>query len=179
MRIKLTVHPIGPTACQNTHWKSHKRLCHLFKNATWDMVPITKPPAAADGEWVTEIVSAKQQRDSLGQPPAYNNDPPPNAYGSRPFIVKIQRPLPTDPALDMVAAAAGVPQDLMLMYDQQRTFTVCFDRNAAPEVYDKVLDTIVNDRVCGGMKTFRWAKRIGDWQLSICLSKALDNKPPW
>lgn len=170
------------SACQTAHWKTHKRLCKSFKGAKWETVPFMKHPSIY-GE-VVEYTTFDSRR---GMPPSSarehpspsRGEPPANVHDTRPFIIKIQRPLPLSPEQAAMEAAAGIPSDLMLIYDRQRSFRVCFTRSDAPAVYGKAMHTIVNDPVCGGLKTYRWARRIDDWKLSVCFDISPEPMPGW
>lgn len=79
---------------------------------------------------------------------------PPNIHGQQPFIVKLQVPLLGD---------AGI-----MVYDRQRSFTSFILNERNLDVYPK-LEAEIRKSPFMGQKMYRWAKRVGDWELSVCL----------
>ena len=101
--------------------------------------------------------------------------PPLNTHDSKPFIIKIQRGM-----------NGMVP---MLVYDRKREFQVTISRNGQPSsptttndpsgddsneeyavAYDK-LDSEIQVNGFMGAKIYRFAKRISDWEISVCLDR--------
>ncbi len=87
------------------------------------------------------------------------SEAPPNMHGDKLFLVKIQAGMGTETT--------------MLIYDRNRTFKeVFFFLEDDPETHAAVLAEIRGPRGgYGGLKMYRWAKRTGDRQLSICLDR--------
>lgn len=84
---------------------------------------------------------------------------PPNVHGDKMFLIKLQ--------------ANGSRN--FLIYDRKRTFTIYFVENESPAIFKKFEEEISGPRGqhYGGplYKMYRWAKRVGDWELSVCLDK--------
>ena len=91
------------------------------------------------------------------------NDPiPMNAYGNRPFIIKIQ---------------LSLDQPDLLLYDHRRTIHVHITPDIDKEGFYKTAEAVVNSPMMA--KIYRWAKRTGDFTLSICLDKEPTEKINW
>lgn len=166
-------------ACQKAHWKAHKPLCRSLQGGTWAPFKVTldfesdgqkqgyafhidnrKPISTSDLK--SQVISIKDAA------------PPPNVHGTKPFLVKIQRPL-----------VGGVPgtelssSHSMFVYDRQRSFKLHFYGRENPELYNKTYVMIANESSCNGVKMYRWARRSDDWTLEICLDKVPDEIPKW
>jgi hypothetical protein len=89
--------------------------------------------------------------------------PPSNIHSDRTFMIKLQRPLTSD--------VMG-----MLIYDRTRSFTGHVLRDAGPDVYDAAMRYMP---LGSALKIYRWAKRVGDWELSVCMDREPDEKPQW
>lgn len=114
------------------------------------------------------------RRDDLqsGTPPTTpsNASPPQNVHGDRAFLIKLQH-------------THGLGEGSFLVYDRKRSFTVYFMESKAPDVFRKFKAEIEGPRggnYGGGMyKMYRWAKRVGDWELSVCLDKVPQEEIKW
>ncbi|KAI0696336.1 hypothetical protein BC835DRAFT_1414308 [Cytidiella melzeri] len=149
--------------CQRADWPSHKGMCRSLKDGTWHTIPMTTMmPGTTPG-----MVGTTFNRRDFGQsvPEAKVLDdtiPPQNVHGDKLFLIKMQtnrRP----------------GEGHALIYDRQRSFTTYFRESRAPAVFKKFKEEIEGPRgghFGGGMfKMYRWAKWIGDWELSVCLDK--------
>lgn len=87
-----------------------------------------------------------------------------NIHGTRPFLVKIQRPL-----------SPGGQE--MLIYDRQKSIQAFMLQVDNPDAYSLAMDEMKTGYM--GIKIYRWAKRIGERQLSICFDKAPATDPDW
>ena len=92
--------------------------------------------------------------DNVAPPPPQNN------HGEKTFLVKLQAPI-------------GIPEPVIMLYDRQWSFQeVFFYRDDAPAVYDLCIAEIRGPRGgYEGTKMYRWSKRTGDRQLSLCLDQ--------
>ncbi|TDL26561.1 hypothetical protein BD410DRAFT_525568 [Rickenella mellea] len=84
-------------------------------------------------------------------------EPPPNLRGENVFLVKIQ------------ISGFG-----LLIYDRKKKLEVHVLRNGDPKGYAAVAKVS-----SGKPKIYRWAKRVGDRQLSVCLDVAPQEDVPW
>ena len=97
-------------------------------------------------------------------------DPPPNKHGDRAFLIKIQRLAdPTSPEIP--------PHQLV--YDRIRSLRGYLEPESnVPEwpAFEQQMP-----RAMVGVKMYRWARRTGDWGLSICLDRQPkgQEKVPW
>lgn len=105
-------------------------------------------------------------RFNLVQKNDINPDPerkPRNAHGNKLFLIKLQ-----------------LAPDNMLIYDRQRTFQVYFLKDKNPVIFRKFQREMEGPRGgYYGRKMYRWAKRTGDWELSVCLDKEPQEEIKW
>ena len=91
-----------------------------------------------------------------------DSTPPQNVYGNRLFLVKMQYTI-------------GHGEGTFLIYDRKRTCTVYFLESKAPETFKRFVTEISGPRGghygSGRFKMYRWAKRISEWEFSICLDR--------
>ncbi len=103
---------------------------------------------------------------------------PPNVHGDQPFLVKLQRPL-SDEEMPMPGLSSGDgkgPQS-MFVYDRQRSFRAhVWDVNNRG-VYERVIAEILAGK--NKNKMYRWAKRVGPNDLSVCLDREPVPPPTW
>lgn len=83
--------------------------------------------------------------------------PQQNIHGDTPFIVKLQH-----------QPGSLVP---IMCYDRQRSFTNLISKESDSDTtaFDKIVNAINSCPVFEGQKIYRWAKRVDEWHLSICL----------
>ena len=108
----------------------------------------------------TSISAAKMkpQRSDSYQPS--DSEAPPNDHGDNLFLIKMQ-----------VGVGAASPQHMML-YDRKRSFQLWWFRAQDPATFGEFCAEMVGPRGgYGGLKMYRWAKRTGDWEFSICLDR--------
>ncbi|KAK7052835.1 hypothetical protein VNI00_004154 [Paramarasmius palmivorus] len=154
--------------CQKVHWKEHKQQCKSLKGGNWSTVAVSLTPASVAGSpYLVHINnnSPLERTDSsaLEQTRAdlLAKKPPTNIHGDQAFLVKIQRPL---------VGSTGA----MLVYDRQRSFHFYLHSTANTIAYMGAMKEMGHDP-----KIYRWAKRSGDFELSICLDRAPANIPAW
>lgn len=90
-------------------------------------------------------------------------DIPPDVHNGKIFLVKLQ-----------IALFAFGEKAHILVYDRQRSFRVLWWRKEDPDTFDDV-EHIIGEN----LKIFRWARRVGDNQLSICFDRAPAQNPEW
>ena len=96
---------------------------------------------------------------------------PANAAGERLFLVKFQ--------VGMGGGGGGEPGQMML-YDRKRTFQFFFHRQDDRKLFGEFYREMCGPRGGhGGLKMYRWAKRTGDWELSVCLDRAPTTDTKW
>lgn len=95
-------------------------------------------------------------------------DPPPNIHGDKVFIVKLQVAVNT---------GNGIPQNVFI-YDRQKSFQVYLMADDDANAFHDAASAI---RTTGwkGLKMYRWAKRTGDFELSVCFDRAPEKDPQW
>lgn len=156
--------------CQRADWAAHKDACraHSLNNGQWVTVKTCATPFGGlvkDGMAVSTLnkysninlgfsdkTSAASELDS--------SQAPPNEYGDRLFLIKMQGGMP---------GMEGPPGHF---YDRKRSFQSFMLRKDDPAQFAKVLREMTGPRAkYDGCKMYRWAKRTGDWELSVCLDR--------
>ncbi|KAF9803883.1 hypothetical protein IEO21_09543 [Rhodonia placenta] len=99
--------------------------------------------------------------DSVGiNGPASYSSVPANIHGEKVFLVKLQIGLSPD-AMDV------------MIYDRQRSFgEVYFAKNEDAQLFADMKAEMRGPRGgYKGVKMYRYAKRVGDWKLNLCLDR--------
>ncbi|EJF59852.1 hypothetical protein DICSQDRAFT_171585 [Dichomitus squalens LYAD-421 SS1] len=142
-------------------WPAHKATRHSLQGGRWVTVDFRTALPGLEGEvteWVRRLGVDRGQ--GLLRTRTETSAVPPNVHSEKVFVVKLQG--------GMEAAAATI-----LVYDRQHSFEdVLFLGEDDPETY-AALVAEVRGRRGGeqGVKMHRWARRIGDYRLSICLDR--------
>jgi hypothetical protein len=97
-----------------------------------------------------------------------DSGPEPNIHGDRVFLVKLQLPLNADPTN---------PFYKNMIYDRRKSFQFFMLEADNVNAYREAEEAIRTG--WKGLKVYRWARRIGDHQLSICFDKAPSQDLPW
>ena len=95
-------------------------------------------------------------------------DPPSDIHADKVFMVKLQIAVNT---------GSGIPKSI-LIYDRQKSFQVYLMANDDANAFGEAASAI---KTTGwkGLKMYRWAKRTGDFQLSVCFDRAPEKDPQW
>lgn len=152
--------------CQRDDWRDHKHTCRSLKGGQWRTVKFTSVPPGFGGVYMSQM----NKHDEFGKlkegnpSRVSNDDPPSNIYGERPFLMKMQ----TSPSN-------------MMMYDRLRSCHAFLARDTQPAIYFELEEEMRGPRGGGfmGLKMYRWARRTGDWELSICLDRAPQQDIKW
>ncbi len=72
-------------------------------------------------------------------------------------------------------------RDNLAVYDRQRSFSqVYVVRADGPAAFADLVAEMAGPRGgFGGLKMYRWAKRTGDWELSICVDRKPETDIKW
>lgn len=95
-------------------------------------------------------------------------EPPPNIHADKPFLVSIMfgGPSPTSP----LGIAA---------FDWQYSLLVHVEPEGQVEAYEHIAIEILTKKE-SYVHLWRWAKRVSDWELSICVDREpSDDDVPW
>ncbi|KAI0704229.1 hypothetical protein C8T65DRAFT_611445 [Cerioporus squamosus] len=154
--------------CQRADWSKHKTACRQLKGGSW--CPIRIRPGLPGMENAHLMLLNRYTRDAADVAERAHkvdaNDPPPNVWGERAFIIKLQ--------LNLVSDRPDEPPNMMI-YDRKRSFQVFLLCEDDPDAFFAVLQEMAAPRGgYRGMKMYRWARRTGEWALSVCL----DRVPP-
>lgn len=144
--------------CQKEDWKNHKRTCSPLKGGNWRTIRLSSCLPGMEGMFMSDLSRRGSTRNPLGPTTQIDSSaPPPNIHGSRVFLIKLQY----------------APSHLYI-YDRKRSMKCYFVKNNENrETFDEfIVEMQHSPRVThGGLKMYRWAKRVGDWDLSVCLDK--------
>jgi hypothetical protein len=104
--------------------------------------------------------------DAVQDMPTEELDPnasPPNVHGEKTFLVKCQ-----------ISLHQYGDDSSMLIYDRQKSFQAYWFKREDREVFNQ------GQKAMGsGLKIYRWARRVGDFQLSVCFDRAPEKDPVW
>ena len=137
--------------CQTTHWKEgHKAVCSPIAKGTWVTADLR-------GGYSGSTINRHATVPEISTTKSFTNAhvPQKNVHGTTPFIVKLQHP-----------PGSSMP---IMCYDRMRSFTNMISRESNPAAFDMVVGEIHGCSAFGGQKTYRWAKRLDEWHLSICV----------
>ncbi|KAI0767664.1 hypothetical protein C8Q74DRAFT_970140 [Fomes fomentarius] len=164
----------GGTGCQKIDWREHKIKWRSLADGRWVTVSFRmKFPGDENRPYMTlsqRMTNSPQDvqafiNNSMNMLRPVDQDivhiPPPNVHGERTFLIKIQTPMnPRNPGF--------------MIYDRHKSFgSVFFCQQDNPELYREFLVETRGPRGgYGGHKMYRWARRTGDFELSVCLDKA-------
>ncbi|TBU39347.1 hypothetical protein BD309DRAFT_1083464 [Dichomitus squalens] len=162
--------------CQRSDWPDHKITCRSLKGGTWLTIRLRSSMPGQDGKWLGFI--NRHTSTSLGFEGSATqrsirkldgSNPPPNTYDDKPFLVKFQ----------VALVLAGLPAHMM-MYDRKRTFQAFFYLEDDAWVYADFVREMEGPRGgYGGIKMYRWAKRVSEWELSVCLDREPGTDTKW
>ncbi|KIY73335.1 hypothetical protein CYLTODRAFT_485498 [Cylindrobasidium torrendii FP15055 ss-10] len=173
--------------CQKAHWKEHKAMCKSLKGGKWLPLRITTR-FEVDGQQLHVATFSTHSPIPMGTNATAlpeNDGVPPDVHGpDQPFIVKLQKPLtPTEypsntPSMlkgdNSLFNTAFAP---IMIYDRQRSFKVYATAPENPGNHGQFINEIRSS--ASRMKVYRWAKRVGPHELSVCLDREPSPLPTW
>ncbi|PIL28923.1 hypothetical protein GSI_08970 [Ganoderma sinense ZZ0214-1] len=161
-------------ACQKADWPTHKQTCRSLKGGRWCTIPFRVCPPGEGGQpkprsTRLDVNHPQPWTDADRTWPHEDDPPPPNIHGDKAFLVKMQAPL-------VVWAYPA-----FLVYDRQHSFgEVFFSAQDGLEVYAEFMEEVQGPR--GGYrggKMYRWARRTGERELTVCLDKEPTTEIKW
>ena len=110
----------------------------------------------------TESLASHAQRPGTAPPS------PPDVWGDRLFLIKFQ-----------IGLGSAVPP-YMMMYDRKRSFQVFTVPQDGAAPFAELLADMRGPRGgYGGIKMYRWARRTGDWEFSVCVDREPQTDTKW
>uniref|UniRef100_A0A8H8CHX9 Uncharacterized protein n=1 Tax=Psilocybe cubensis TaxID=181762 RepID=A0A8H8CHX9_PSICU len=88
---------------------------------------------------------------------------PPDIHNGKVFLVKFQ-----------ISLMQFKDEAHMLIYDRQRSFRGIWKRCKERDLFDEAEDSMGDN-----LRMYRWARRVGDYQLSVCLDRPPAKDPVW
>lgn len=166
--------------CQVKDWKNHKERCKSLKGGTWRTIKFTNCLPGFEGMYTSNInrlASTTSPNTPIRKPDP--NVPLPNIHGTRVFLIKMQ-----------FAEIRGKPQGggpiptNMMIYDRKRSVDGYFVESASEEnmVAFEEFHYELKSSPRGSpyaAKMYRYARRVGDWELSVCLDKLPQEVIKW
>ncbi|KAF8075304.1 hypothetical protein FPV67DRAFT_1605748 [Lyophyllum atratum] len=145
-------------SCQREHWKEHKGVCRSLKGGTWHTLSISQANSPFSHLPFRTIINRFDTTLSIKS--------------------KSKKPLQSDPYAPApnisIPVIEGARRTSMLLYDRQRSFQVYWQRGEGEGVFGEG-ERAMGDR----MKIYRWARRVGDYHLSVCFDRAPETDPVW
>jgi len=148
--------------CQKTDWPSHKATCRSLKGGTWHTINFDRSsPMSRFILNRNDIIDSKKSESLIEN--IDTTTVTPNVHGDSVFLVKLQ------------ISFFPVGEDAnMLIYDRQKSFQEFWKRKDSPELFDDA-EEMMGDK----LKIYRYARRVGDLQLSLCLDRKPPQDPAW
>ena len=135
----LVVTPLASLECQRSDWPTHRASCSALKGGRWctirvrdSLLPHVDPATLLGGEKDKSLYLVTLNRHSQHGLGTSNKDArpyptgtvaPPNVWGDKPFLIKVQ-----------IGMNSQDPGDMML-YDRKRSFQLFFLRPDDPALF--------------------------------------------
>ncbi|KAI0329865.1 hypothetical protein GY45DRAFT_1324470 [Cubamyces sp. BRFM 1775] len=165
----------GP-ACQRADWPEHKHSCKSLKGGRWVTItfqpqfPLPQIPGVdmSKVSFMSNLNKFSSDLNSSGTREVKDSGaPPPNVWGDRVFMIKLQ-----------IGMGSQDPRHMMI-YDRKRSFQGFMLRENNPCFADFYAEMLGPRGGFDGLKMYRWAKRTGDWELSVCLDRQPQTDTKW
>ncbi|KAH9479129.1 hypothetical protein JR316_0007708 [Psilocybe cubensis] len=139
--------------CQKQDWPNHKLTCRSLKGGTWRTLTFEVYDAVflSHSDHTSQIETANA------------GVVPPDIHNGKVFLVKFQ-----------ISLMQFKDEAHMLIYDRQRSFRGIWKRCKERDLFDEAEDSMGDN-----LRMYRWARRVGDYQLSVCLDRPPAKDPVW
>ncbi|KAF4611248.1 hypothetical protein D9613_007243 [Agrocybe pediades] len=158
---------IPPKECQKVDWPNHKATCRSLKGGTWKTITFDLSNAKKSMFLYNYHETPQDALKRLDTDPSSvinaAGGPPPDIHNGKTFLVKFQ-----------ISLFQFKENAHMLLYDRQRSFQVLWKRINARDLFDEAEDQLGDE-----LKMYRWARRVGDYQLEVCFDRRPASNPPW
>ena len=163
---------------------AHKKICKSLSAGTWIDIPFfvislgfhhnRHAPTDELGSIFEKLGNASNfqpGRDgSIYVGEGDSRPAPPNIHGDNAFLVKLQVPLDNRQS-DTTTS--------ILVYDRRRSFEVHIPVKMTDPTKYRLVEYTCRSKGVGGLKMYRWARRVGDWKLAICLDREPVDEIKW
>lgn len=151
------------TECQRNHWPEHQHLCRTIRSGIWYTIIGEPHPRAELEEFCSTVINRYDdlEEDLTVEYEEDRHEIPPNLYGDRFHLVKLQLPIMGR-------------KDHIYMYDKRKTYQVFVREEHNWQGFAAAVRAM-------GMwpKMYRWAQRVGDWEWKICVDREPEFVPRW
>lgn len=161
----LLLTPRYSADCQQVHWPEHKLTCRSLESGLWHTVKFTGiPPECKDGTVFFEHdgIHFKGRSDI---PYNLSKEPLPNIHSHKLFLITL-RP-----------GTAATGQDVIIAFDRHYSLIAHIAPEGQAEAYKDIAREVYSRR--NDVYMCRWAKRVGEWELSICIDRKPSDDVSW
>ncbi|VDB84553.1 unnamed protein product [Peniophora sp. CBMAI 1063] len=149
--------------CQNEHWQEHKTVCRSVRDGKWMAFRFSDADIMMDGSrrytHIAEPNMSPMNQKRQAQR-ARSGEPPENIHGDKVFLINL---------LD-----GGVTGTRIEIHDRTASIRSHIHKEDNGEHIHELLPESDD-----WYHMYRWAKRTGDWELSICLDRKPSENPLW
>ncbi|KAM5545419.1 hypothetical protein V8D89_001032 [Ganoderma adspersum] len=159
--------PTAIAACQRADWAEHKPACRSLQDATWRTIRLRAGYPGMEDCWFGLFNCHTSLALPAGADPVHKwfllDDARPcvDVYGGRPFLAKMQ------------ISSPGVAPGHIMVYDRRQMLLGFLREDVDPRAFAECVVEMRGPR--GGLmgrKMYRWVRRTGNWELSVCLDRA-------
>ncbi|KAJ6559957.1 hypothetical protein B0H19DRAFT_1069670 [Mycena capillaripes] len=135
-------------------WKVHRPICNSIHAGTWKEITVQRPSTFNLNRY-----------DVVGHPEIYAR--------SLEFMKNIQLAAADTSTLPAAIGQRVDPRERdgqsMLIYDRQASMEVALQRRHADAEEFEAVAMLVKAKSFRGLRIFFWVRRIGDWNLEVCM----------
>ncbi|VDB84549.1 unnamed protein product [Peniophora sp. CBMAI 1063] len=153
--------------CQKEHWKDHKAVCQSVRDGRWMTFHLCDTETWNGEEYYpqsidmnTTLLNHKRRLDRV-----LRGEPPKNVHGDKVFLIHVD---------------GGLNGSRVKVHDRTRSIQSSLLEQDDGANFRELLPRPTNDLyVVDSSRTYRWARRTGDWELSICLDRKPTENTMW
>ncbi|KAG6815296.1 hypothetical protein H0H93_010310 [Arthromyces matolae] len=151
--------------CQREDWPTHKALCRSLKGGTWSTLTFSHGETSPTNNMYRAVINRYDSpQDAILETPEDLDAVPPNTHEDKAFLVKFQ-----------ISITQFGEDSSMLLYDRQKSIQVYWLKAQDRAVFEEGERALTRNRI----KMYRWARRVGDYQLAVCFDRPPETDPQW